>query len=175
MKNQRNYLILTVLILPTLILLGSFYQSAIPQHSAGQTVAVSDNIELHWNLPYGGIYDETVTAALLTANDDVILVGSTLSFGAGGVDIWVIQVDATGAPQWNQIYGGSDNEFGSFVLPTSDAGLLLVGGTAVNGQGDILLVKLGRQAMPSRQRTPLAFHCCYYLWELSPSYSESVE
>ncbi len=68
----------------------------------------------------------------------------------GGYDYWVVKLSASGDIQWQKSLGGSGEDFGQSIYPTSDGGYVLAGGTQSNngdvldndGGQDIWLVKL---------------------------------
>lgn len=98
-----------------------------------------------WNSTYGGEQNDQGKYVEQTINEGYIIVGQTGSYGAGGYDIWLIKTDALGVEQWNSTFGGSDNDFGSSVLQSTDGGYIIIGSTYSYGAGneDIWLIKTG--------------------------------
>jgi len=81
-----------------------------------------------WNRTYGGSsYDVAEKTVPQTIDEGFLIVGSTLSFGAGGRDGWLIKINSTGAEQWNKTYGTANNEHFWEVHITSDGGFVLIG------------------------------------------------
>ena len=66
-----------------------------------------------------------------------------MSFGAGNYDFLLVKVNASGAVQWNQTYGGTDYDYAYSVIQTSDGGYAMVGETNSSGAGgsDFWLIK----------------------------------
>jgi hypothetical protein len=64
-----------------------------------------------------------------------MLVGSTGSLGAGGLDAWAIKTDVTGNALWNKTYGGALNEEAYSVVQTSEGGFVLAAQTRSFGYG----------------------------------------
>jgi hypothetical protein len=71
------------------------------------------------------------------------VVGRTLSFGAGGLDIFLIKTDANGNIIWAKTYGGTAWDGVSSVQQTSDGGYIVAGFTGSFGAGyyDVFLIK----------------------------------
>jgi hypothetical protein len=92
---------------------------------------------------YGGTGDDRGQSVVETSNGGYAIVGETQSYGAGGRDVWLVKTDANGNEQWNQTYGGTDNDFGYSVVQTSDGGYAITGSTFSYGAGswDFWLVK----------------------------------
>ncbi len=102
----------------------------------GATVSV-------WSHTYGGLDDDTAVAVIQTTDDGYAVLGTTYSFGAGMADFWLVKVDQNGNMQWNQTYGGSEQDLAAALIQTSDGGYALAGSTASYGAGsrDFWLVK----------------------------------
>jgi len=81
-----------------------------------------------WNRTYGGVgYDLAEKTIPQTSDGGFLITGSTISFGAGGRDGWLIKINATGAEEWNKTYGSANNEHFWEVHVTSDGGYIMIG------------------------------------------------
>jgi hypothetical protein len=92
---------------------------------------------------FGGAGDEWGWFVQQTSDGGYIVTGSTSSFGAGGIDIWLVKTDGSGNRIWDKTYGGAGDDYGSSVQQTSDGGYIIVGGTTSYGAGghDVWLVR----------------------------------
>jgi hypothetical protein len=99
--------------------------------------------DMEWNQTYGGNYDELVHSLVVTSDGGYALAGITTSFGAGSSDFWLVKTDAFGNVEWNQTYGGAENDEAADVVATSDGGYAIIGTTRSFGAGndDLWLVK----------------------------------
>ncbi len=98
---------------------------------------------MQWNKTYGGALSETCGDMCQTNDGGYALAGNTVSFGAGGLDVYLVKTDAAGNMQWNKTYGGSGSEYALHVSQTGDGGYAMVGYTNSFGAGgnDYWLVK----------------------------------
>ncbi len=96
-----------------------------------------------WAKTYGGTSDDRAYSVQQTSDGGYIVAGYTLSFGAGGYDIFLIKTDANGNVQWAKTYGGTDWDGAYSVQQTSDRGYIVAGFTHSFGAGgsDIFLIK----------------------------------
>jgi hypothetical protein len=98
---------------------------------------------LQWAKTYGGAIGDRALSVQQTSDGGYIVAGLTNSFGAGGLDIFLIKTDASGNVQWAKTYGGTDWEDAFSVQQTSDGGYIVAGRTWSFGAGgsDIFLIK----------------------------------
>jgi len=103
-----------------------------------------------WTKTYGGIHYDFGHCVECTNDGGFVVVGETMSFGNGFLDIYLIKTDCWGGQEWYRTYGGSQFEYGYYVQQTTDNGFILVGSTDSFGSGreDVYLIKtdsLGNQ------------------------------
>ncbi|HJW30791.1 MAG TPA: hypothetical protein VJ508_16265, partial [Saprospiraceae bacterium] len=97
-----------------------------------------------WNKTYGGPLNEVCGDMSQTSDGGYVLSGNTASFGAaGGMDVYLVRVDASGNMLWNKTYGGSGSEYALTVIQTADSGFAMIGYTNSFGAGnnDIYVIK----------------------------------
>ena len=102
---------------------------------------VDGNME--WNQTYGGPRADNGFSVVETGDGGYALAGSTRSFGAGGQNGWLVKTDVDGNMEWNQTYGGPNNDNLFSVVETGDGGYALAGFTLSYGAvgEDFWLVK----------------------------------
>jgi len=105
-----------------------------------KTDAVGDTL---WTRTYGGRDFDWGNSVAQTSDGGYIVAGFTHSFGAGGLDIYLVKTDAVGDTIWTRTYGGSRADWGYSVAQTSDGGYIVAGYTESFGAGgyDVYLVK----------------------------------
>jgi hypothetical protein len=99
--------------------------------------------DTQWTRTYGGAQPEHGHSVQQTADSGYIICGTTLSFGAGAADIWLIRTNANGDTLWTRTFGGDTADLGHSVAQTADRGFILCGQTASFGAGnyDAWLIK----------------------------------
>jgi len=96
-----------------------------------------------WNKTYGGSEIDYANSIVQAIDGGYALAGDTWSFGAGGLDAWLVKTDAYGNMQWNRTYGGINDDEAFSVIQTNDNAYALAGDTYSFGAGfrDVWLVK----------------------------------
>lgn len=102
----------------------------------------SGNIQ--WNKLFGGTDHEFGYSVKQTTDGGFILTGTTLSYGAGNEDAYLIKTDANGDTLWCKTYGGVLRDYCYSVSQTTDGGYILTGYSENFGAGgnDYYLIKL---------------------------------
>ena len=84
------------------------------------------------------------TGIVNTATNGNVIAGNTTSYGAGGQDAYVLELDINGTVLWSRTVGGTGTEIINSLITTSDGGYVVAGKTDSYGAGgyDIYVFKL---------------------------------
>ena len=106
-------------------------------------VKTNDNGDTVWTKTFGGTAEDEGYTVRQTQDGAYIVMGNTVSYGAGGRDLWLIRTDANGDTVWTRTYGGAGDDFMGSVGQTQDEGYIVTGSTRSFGAGlyDAWLVK----------------------------------
>jgi hypothetical protein len=97
---------------------------------------------MEWSQTYGGSEDDGANAIIQTFDGGYAVAGWTKSDDGdvtgnhGKSDYWILKLSSTGAIEWQQTYGGSQDETAYGILQTADSGFVVMGSTASN-DGDV--------------------------------------
>jgi predicted secreted protein len=92
---------------------------------------------LAWNKTFGGSGDDYGDSVQQTSEGGYIIAGFTSSYGAGGLDVWLIKADSSGNETWNKAFGGSGYDNALSVQQTSDGGYIIAGCISPYGTNDL--------------------------------------
>ncbi|MFO7674721.1 MAG: PKD domain-containing protein [bacterium] len=95
-----------------------------------------------WHTHIGGPHGDLGRSVCPTADGGHIIAGLTASYGAGGVDVYLIKTDAGGNVLWMKTFGGASTDIGESVQQTADGGYIIAGTTKTDSTGtDAYLIK----------------------------------
>ncbi|MGB3076967.1 MAG: MopE-related protein [Chitinophagales bacterium] len=96
-----------------------------------------------WTRFIGGSSVDHGNSVKETADGGYIIAGSTVSFGAGASDAYLVKTDATGNVTWSKTYGTSSNDEAYGIVQTVDGGYVFSGTEKQSGlNGYAHLVKV---------------------------------
>jgi len=95
-----------------------------------------------WTKTYGGTNSDLGYSLQKTSDGGFIILGYTISFGAGLADFYLVKTDSLGDTLWTKTFGGSGDDYGRSVGLTSRNEYVLVGYTNSFGSGlnDLYLI-----------------------------------
>jgi hypothetical protein len=107
-------------------------------------IKTDSNGNLQWQKTFGGSGRDYGNFVKQTFDNGYIITGYTLSFGAGGDDLWIVRTDESGNLLWSKTYGGAQSDVGYCLQETIDGGYIIVGHTLSRGAGlhDVWLLRL---------------------------------
>jgi len=97
-----------------------------------------------WSRTYGGPLADYGHDILIAPDSGFIMVGTTLSFGRGKEDLYLIRTNRWGDLLWSRTYGGAQTDEGWSIRATRNGGYIVCGTTASlgKGYGDLWLLRL---------------------------------
>ena len=99
---------------------------------------------LVWAKTLGGSGDDVARGLHLTADDHLLQIGHTSSYGVGDSDVLLTRFFNNGTLDWANMYGGEFEDIGMALKVMPDGGCVLTGWTESYGAGthDFLLVRV---------------------------------
>jgi len=82
---------------------------------------------LVWDRTFGGADFDGANSVIQTEDGGFLVVGYTLSWGAGGKDAWVIRLDRSGQKLWEKVFGGRWDDAAYSAAQTADGKFLIAG------------------------------------------------
>ena len=79
-----------------------------------------------WTQLYYGVQDKG-HEVIQTDDEGFVIVGETITYGAGASDVYFIKTDLLGDTLWTRTYGSSCHDRGHSVQQTDDGGYIIVG------------------------------------------------
>ncbi len=113
------------------------------QLTVEQDFLVQSPVTIGWKKMLGGNGNDYGYSIIKTADGGYLLSGRTTSNNGdvtstkGGIDMWVVKLDAAGAITWQKSYGGNADEYSVAAAATPDGGYVLTGFTLSNNNGDV--------------------------------------
>ncbi len=107
-----------------------------------RTEADGDTLWARW---FGGTSADNGQAAYQTNDGNIVIVGSTYSYGFGESDVYLLKIDMDGDLLWYTTFGGVYHDFGNTVRQTSDDEYIIAGRTRSfgAGQSDVYVIRTG--------------------------------
>jgi len=103
-----------------------------------------------WQKTCGGKdWDRWLSCDVLS-DGGLIAAGTTLSYGAGLGDFWLVRLDSTGNVLWQKAYGSTEGEEVRAVHQTSDGGFVAVG---QKGSDEFLVIRVDGAGNPKWSKT----------------------
>ncbi len=106
-------------------------------------VKLDVNGDLVWQRSLGGSNLDQPFYISSTADGGFIAAGRSwsadgdVSVNHGGMDVWVVKLDAAGTLMWQKAMGGNSSEMAYGVCQTTDMGYIIGGDTNSNNNGDV--------------------------------------
>lgn len=113
---------------------------------------------LEWFKTYGSTSNESLQAAIGTSDGNILMTGTTNSFG-NGQEGFVVKVNSAGEVQWSNVYGGTGDDFLQALAENADGGFTAVGYSNSFGAttDDLWLVGFDADGNSSCSQTAVTF------------------
>lgn len=101
------------------------------------------NGNLIWKKTYGGTDWDFANSINKTSDGNLIVCGTTFSFGRGAKDAFILKIDPNGNFLWNKVYGGKKDDELKEIIQSKDGGYIAVGTTKSYGDslGNVWVTK----------------------------------
>lgn len=109
------------------VLVGNAQKSSLGNKGDVYVLRTQPNGTESWVKFFGERDWEEAADVIVTRDGSIAFCGLTTSKGAGGMDMWLVKVSNAGFMQWEQTYGGKDDDLAT-SLDESPTGELIIGG-----------------------------------------------
>ncbi|HLG04424.1 MAG TPA: T9SS type A sorting domain-containing protein [Bacteroidia bacterium] len=103
------------------------------------------NAQTSWQRVYGNMDEDGGKSVMQTSDGGIMVAGTTISYGAGFFDFYLLKLNSFGDTIFSRIYGSAEYETLNGAIQTNDGGYLLVGDKSQNGPpfgpNDLLVIK----------------------------------
>lgn len=129
---------------------GYAYAGSTTSYGAGEEsfwlVKTNSTGHKQWHYASNGDYNEVAYSLTLSKEGNYMMAGYTASYGHGGDDIWVVEVDQKGEEVSNDTFGSEGNERAYTIAMSNEGRFVVAGYTNSFGAGgkDFWAVKVGR-------------------------------
>ncbi len=124
------------------IIVGKASEVLTPWDEAIYVIKTDKKGDVIWSKFLGESYDVAYSVQQ-TSDEGFIIAGSTLNYGAGNWDVYLIKLDFDGNIAWTKTIGGNEDDRCYSIRQTGDGGFILVGTTSSFDVGyyDVYLIK----------------------------------
>ena len=109
-----------------------------------------------WDHTFGGPENDG-TGCVRETSDGGYIIAGTYDYGTDGGrdDVWLIKTDANGIKQWDNTFGGPENDRGRDVIQTIDGGYMIAGYSRSYGAGsyDVWVIKTDAEGVEQWSNT----------------------
>jgi hypothetical protein len=121
-----------------------YYADSGPGGFDAWLLKTDSNGDTLWTNTFGGVNNDYGNSVFQTDDGGYVIIGSTMSFGAGSFDYWILKTNASGDSLWSTTYGGFYNEIAFEAQATSDGGYIIAGYKQIQGftNADVWLLKI---------------------------------
>jgi hypothetical protein len=118
-------------------------------------VKTNSSGSVQWTQTFGGAESDVGQSVQQTTDGGYIIAGYTTSYGAGGLDVYLVKTNSSGSVQWTRTFGGAGYDHGQSVQQTIDGGYIVSGSTRSYGAGqdDVYLIKTNSSGSVQWTRT----------------------
>ena len=108
-----------------------------------------------WSRVIGGSTSDEAFSIIQLSDGSFVAAGSTISYGAGSYDMYVVKFNSSGQLIWTRTIGASGYEFAGSVVQAADGVFIISGSTESFGAGgaDFYAVKLNASGTIQWQKT----------------------
>ena len=90
---------------------------------------LDNNGNTKWNKKFSGKDNYLANSVQQTKDGGYIVAGYTTSESAGGNDAWIVKLDDEGDVEWENLFGGTEDDLLKSIQQTTDSGYIAVGWT----------------------------------------------
>jgi regulation of enolase protein 1 (concanavalin A-like superfamily) len=114
-------------------------------------IKTGENGDEMWMKTYGGKGNDQAKSIIKTSDNNLLILGTTQSYGYGQTDIMVVKTDSQGNEFWSKTYGGTDYDTASQIREMEDGNFIICG--AIKGNEgltdfDPVIIKIDQNGKP---------------------------